>query len=466
MSAEPRSRARTVAAQVWALFAVGLALSGLMVARQQVGGDQLNLLARGWLLADQGRFISYGNPMSSGGKAPGGATTLLVALPLHLWQDFRAPALVILACHALAFLILNRSLRRILTPRERVFFAILYWLSPWRLYHSGFLWNPNYLFLFGAAHLATALAQRERPRFWASAAHAAALVLAFQVHASFLLLFVASLLLWWRGYFRPHWTGTFAGGLPAAIPLVPWALDVARDPAIAAAGKGFLGRGLLLLFPLVRGVLYLLRYGSLSLAGKMGRFDFTSTLGPETDRWLHPLAAALAGVLGVVTLAIPLFGAVRLWRRVRGRWRRRLAPGASGREWLRGYVVWCFAAALLVFSLSPTTIMSWQGLILFHAAAIPPVLALGALARLPRWASRVRRGAWAYAGVEIALGLVMALASPHDRCGGRSEMRLALAYDSPMLHELGIQDACPQPLDQPDGWWPDVLPPAGAASTR
>lgn len=453
------------ALRVWALFAIGLALSALMVARQQVGGDQLNLLARGWLLADQGRFISYGNPMSSGGKAPGGATTLLVALPLRLWQDFRAPALVILAFHVLAFLILDRALRRIFTPGERVLFAIFYWLSPWRLYHSGFLWNPNYLFLFGAVHLATALAQRERPRFWVSFAHAAALALALQVHASFLLLAVASLLLWWRGYWWPHWTGAIAGGLLASLPLVPWALDVARDPAIAAAGKGFLGRGLLLLFPLVRGVLYLVKYGSLALGGKMGRFDFTGTLGPEADRWLHPLVA-LAAVLGVVTLAIPLFGAARLWRRVRHRWRRRLAPEASDREWLRGYVVWCFVAALLVFSLSPTTIMSWQGLILFHVAVLPPVLALGALARLPRWSPRVWRGAWTYAGVAIALGLVMAFASPHYRCGGRSEMRLALAYDSPMLHELGIQDACPMPLDQPDGWWPDVLPPAGASSTR
>ena len=465
MSAE-RSR-RAAAVQVWVLLAVGLALSALMVARQQVGGDQLNLLARGWLLADQGRFISYGNPMSSGGKAPGGATTLLVALPLRLWPDFRAPALVILAFHALAFLVLDRALGRVFTPRERVLFAIFYWLSPWRLYHSGFLWNPNYLFLFSAGHLATALAQREQPRFWASFAHSAALALAFQVHASFLLLFVASLLLWWRGYFKPHWAGIVAGGLVASLPLVPWALDVAREPEIAAAGKGFLGRGLLLVFPLLRGVLYLLRYGSLSLGEKMGRFDFTATLGPEADVWLHPLVTALAVALGVATLAIPIFGAVRLWRRVRGRWRRRLPPEASDRAWLRGYVVWCFVAALAVFSLSPTTIMSWQGLILFHAAVIPPVLALGALERLSAWSRRVRRGIWVYAGLEVALGLALAFGSPLYRCGGRGEMRLALRHDSSMLHELGIQDACPMPLSQePEGWWPDVLPPEGGQRIR
>ncbi|MGH6958963.1 MAG: hypothetical protein ACREE7_00615, partial [Dongiaceae bacterium] len=68
----------------WALFAMGLALSAWMVARSQVGGDQLNLLARGWLLVEEGVWVPYGNPTSSGGAQPGGLTSLLVALPLWL----------------------------------------------------------------------------------------------------------------------------------------------------------------------------------------------------------------------------------------------------------------------------------------------------------------------------------------------------------------------------------------------
>src|SRR5438046_30929 len=64
----PAAAARTV----WAIFALGLGIAVLMVIRSQVGGDQLNLLARGWLLAARGQFIPFGNPMSTGGKAPGG----------------------------------------------------------------------------------------------------------------------------------------------------------------------------------------------------------------------------------------------------------------------------------------------------------------------------------------------------------------------------------------------------------
>ena len=59
---------------VWGIFGLGLLLSALLIARQQVGGDQLNLLARGWLLATEGpRGGSpaswWGSPSSSGGTS-------------------------------------------------------------------------------------------------------------------------------------------------------------------------------------------------------------------------------------------------------------------------------------------------------------------------------------------------------------------------------------------------------------
>ena len=151
---------RAASRLTWILFAAGLAISLGMVARSQVGGDQLNLLARGWLLAENGQWISYGNPMSTGGKAPGGVTSLFVGLPLLLWRDHRAASALVLLFHVAAYLILDGTLRRILSPFERVLLAMLYWLNPWQLYFAAFLWNPNYLFLFAAIHLWSALAQR------------------------------------------------------------------------------------------------------------------------------------------------------------------------------------------------------------------------------------------------------------------------------------------------------------------
>ncbi|HKI02854.1 MAG TPA: hypothetical protein VKK31_12840 [Thermoanaerobaculia bacterium] len=460
MNAPPPLRLSPAAAAraVWALFAVGLAIAVLMLARSQVGGDQLNLLARGWLLADEGRWISYGNPMSTGGKAPGGITSLLVGLPLMVWRDHRAPSVLILLLHVLAYWLLDGTLKRILSPRERVLLAVLYWLNPWQLYFASFLWNPNYLYFFGAVHLWSALGQRERGRFWPSFLHAAGLALAFQIHASFLLLAVASLLLWLRGYFRIHWGGAAAGGVLASLPLIPWAMELVAHPAIVTeASKGFLGRGLVLVFPLARGLLYWLRYASIGLSERMTDFDFSGLFG--SDPWLGRGVGMAAGALAV-TIVLPLLANVRLWRRGRRLWRGKLAAGRSDRDWLKGYARVCFVAAVIVFSLSPTTIMMWQGLILLHAAILPVIFWLGALGRT-RLASRVSKGIWIYAAVEIVLLLAIAFGNPQYRCGGRTDrtdFSFNLRHDHPMLRELKIQQTCPWPVNVPGGWWPDVLP--------
>jgi len=171
-------------------------------------------------------------------------------------------------------------------------------------------------------------------------------------------------------------------------------------------------------------------------------------------------------ILGPLTAIAPL--AAWLWlrrsasrrssqREGRGRLLSRLAPEATDRDWLCGYLVWSFLAALIVFGLSPTTIMYWQGLILFHVAVLPVVLWLGALLEGPR-AAWARRGVAAYGALALFLLFGMAFGSPYYRCGGKEPLRLPLRYDHPMLHELGIQRACPMPLDDPQGWWPDVLP--------
>jgi hypothetical protein len=447
--------------RVWIYFAFGLLVSLLALARGQVGGDQLNLLARGWALAADGHWISYGNPMSTGGKAPGGITSLLVGLPLFIWRDYRAPVVVILLFHVLAYLLLDRTLKRILSPRERVFLAVLYWLNPWRLYFSGFLWNPNYLFLFGALHLTTSLAQRDRPRFWQSFLHVLALGVAFQIHASFLLLAVASALLWWRRYLRVHWTGAILGGLLAAIPLVPWVIDLIHSPAILTdADKGFLGRGLVYVFPLLRGLVFWLRYSSLTLSGKMAAFDFGDFLDPALGASLGLWVSRILTVLLPLSMLLPLGGNLWLWRKAGRRWKRPLPPEATDRAWLKGYALWNFVAAVIVFSLSPTTIMMWQGLILLQAAIIPLLLWAGALSRT-RHAPRVQTVARIYTAAAMAVLVILPLGSLHYRCvghDGSDSFGLPLRSDHPMLHELGIQKTCPLPLNRPDGWWPDVLP--------
>lgn len=450
---------------------LGLLVSAAMVARSQAGGDQLNLLARGWLLAERGELIPYGNPLSSGGDGPGIATTLFVGAPLYLWRHHRAPVVGIWLLHIAAWLLLDRRFRAFFSPWERAAFAVVYWLNPWRLEASAFLWNPNFLFFAGALHLATAFDQRQRSRFGASFLHVAALGVGAQLHPAMLLLIVASLLLWWRGVVRVHWGGVAAGVALTLAMLVPWWRAVATEPAIVAVGQGFPFRGLIWVQPWIKGLSYWLRYPSLLINKQSAIFDFSALLGAPADRLLVPLAKGLVGIAGVATLLAVLAANVDFFRRRFAAGARAAFSRATGtgdpRQFVADYAFWCFVAAVVVFAAAPTTPQSWQAVPLFQAAVVPVVLWCGrkladpadpAGAAHSARAKAARRALAAVAGAALLIHLALAAGGPNFRCGGRGGVLIPLRAASPMFEDLGLQHTCPWPLNVPNEWWPDVLP--------
>ena len=435
------------------LFAFGLAVSLLMVARSQVGGDQLDMLARGWLFT-HGDWLQFGMTTSANGKTPGGLTSLLAGLPLLVWRDYRSPALLILLSHVVGYALLDRTVRGLLTRTERLLFAVLYWLNPWRLYHSAFVWNSNWEFLLGAVHLWTVHRQRRSPSFSASLLHVLALGAFLQLHSAFVILVLASVLLWWRGYFRPSLPGVALGAGLSALALIPWVQAVVANPALLPGGRGFLLRGLVYVFPMVRGIGYLLRYPSLSFGGTMTEFDFTSVLGRE-DRVLGPALADIATGLGAASVLASLAAAVWFCRRA-WRWRSRFPATAGDRRWLHGYAAWTLVAALVSFALSPTTIMQWQGFSVVHAAVLPLVMWAALLLRTRRRVVAVRLARVHLAAV-TALLLCMAVASPMYRRGGRERVGMIVGEDHRMYHELGILRHTAVTVGQKGAWLPDVF---------
>ena len=365
--------------------------------------------------------------------------------------------------------ILDGTLKRILSPRERVLLALLYWLNPWQLYFASFLWNPNYLFLFGAVHLWSALAQRERARFWPSFLHAAGLVLAFQIHAS---LPAAGRRLA-AALAAPATSGCTGRGASlggaargaAPDPLgdrghgpsrhrhrgqqgVPRARPDPRLPAGAGA-------------PVL---------AALRLARRSRRGWATST-SPDllgSDPWLGP------GLTRPRSRARPSPSLVPLARErpplaPEGRrpapWPgEKLRPGVTGRAWLAG-----LRADLLRRGGDRLRALADDG----HdvAGVDPPPRRdpagdpLGGRARRTRLARRAilkalgstppRRSCcsspWPSAAPSTA-----AAARP-----GEAASASPSATTSPMFRELHIQQTCPWPVNEPEGWWPDVLPGRG-----
>ena len=442
------------------IFLFGLAISAAMVARSQVAGDQMNLLGLGWRFAFEGDWAAHGNPTSAGGFTPGSLTAAVIGAPLWIWQHHRSGALMILLSHALAYLLLDRLVRRTLGPQERLLFAVLYWLNPWRIYHSAFLWNPNYLFVIGAIHLWTAHRMRREPRFWATLCHLLALGLGVQVAIHTAPLALCTLLLWWRRYVRFHIGGVIAASVLVAASLVPWLFAVMADPGIFPAGEE--GRWFFLLNTTLRAAIYWVRYASFALASELLMLDFSGWLGGAAQARLELPIEIVERALYLSSLAISLWANFRLWRGS-GRWWLPADREQSEREWLVGVVRWSFVALLVIFAFSPATVSRWYVFSLFHLAVLPLVLAARWALADPSRQRVARPAAQAWGWISAALALALLLGGPMYRCGGKRSSGAAslptLRHDHPMLDALGIQDSCRVTVNDPEGWWIQTVDP-------
>ena len=452
---------RQISRSILIIVVVGLAVSTTMLARSQVAGDQLNLLSLGWLLSEEGEWTPYGNPTTCAGVTPGGASALVVGLPLMVWKHHRAPAVVIWLSHIAAFVMLDSWLKKILSREERLLFALLFWLNPWRIYHSVFLWNPNYLFFFGASHLSTAFGMRSRPRFWMSFAHVLSLGLVLQLEVVALPLAVTTILLSWRRFIRVHWGGAMAAALLIVASLVPWLVAVVENPELMAREKGFLGFGLVAVYPVYRGVMYWIRYSTLGLSEELFCLDYAYLIGSIWMERLRPLLNAFKVSIYAASVPLSVWAFFRFWRGS-GRWWRRRWDSTSDRAWLTGVIRWTFLAAILVYCAAPSNIMRWHVLAVFHAAILPPVLVFGKLLAESQ-SAWVWRGFRIYAAALCIVVVAVALGAPMIRCGGdrcgRNAVTMpALQADHPLLDELGIRSTCPVEVGSPDGFWFHALP--------
>ena len=422
-------------AKFFSWFVLGLSIGLLMVVNSQLSGDQLQLLNLGWQLSHNHLWVPHGMITSAGGFSPGGFSALLVAGPLYLWNDYRAPALCMLLCHAAAFLLLIRTLKPGLTQSGSFVLLVLLWLSPWHLYFASHIWDANYMYVFAVLHLVTAQRMAQRREVLITAAHVLVLGLSVQVHTSGAVLCILSLLLFALGRLKISWTGLVLGAAICVASLVPWFLAVSHDPALLPVGKGFVLRGLVFVFPLLRGILYWLKLSSLTFVERMYDLDFTGVVGP--------LAASALGTVDRVlaTLAqATLVGAVWLqWRFFRRAWcasRRYLKRDVQEyrpQQWLRFYVFAMGVATLISFALSPTTIMFWQVFVAMPASAVAMVMSAEVLFRsrfkpLAQWLA----GGWAL--LSVALLMSQAVAAPMYRCGISADESLPMLVD---LHATG-----------------------------
>jgi len=440
----------------WSLVIIGLALSLWMALHSQVMPDQVNQLRLAWHVLEEGEWLPHGVPTSAGGKTPGGSIAIVTAIPLVLWSDYRAVALSIALLNLGAFLVLERAIRPAVGPVGRWLVLLLLWLSPWRIAYASHIWAPNYALPIGMMHLATAIAMRTRRSFWATLAHVLLIGLGVQIHLGLALLGLFSLLLYAGRVIRVHWGGFAAGVTVVVATLGPWLQAAATDPSMFPGGWGFPFRGLLVIAPVLRGFLYVLRTGSLSLPGRILNSDFTAAFGADVDQWLAPVATALS-IAAHVSVLVALWA---LWRLVRWGWRvrpwRDRVPGRL-RPWLRSYLLVGWIASIATFAASPTTIMHWQTLAVLHVAVLTTVLPIEALLRLRR--RHPRRLIVLWAAATVCLLFFLAFGSPKYRRGGRDAAIATLTADHPLVDRYRLREHATVVIDPDHEWISHDRPP-------
>lgn len=440
-------------------FLFGFFLSVLMALRSQVSGDQLTELARGWLFLHTGVPFPYGEHMSSGGFEPGSLMSLVTGLPLMVWSDYRSPALFLVITHLIAYLLLDRIVGEVLKERGRLFFCIIYWLNPWRLFFSAFIWNPNFLILVTALHLLCIYRQRNAPSFYYSFLLVVSLGLGAELHASVTVLGVATVILFLRSYFRVRWTGAFSGALFVALTLIPWMREVLHNPSILphTGARGYLGWALLHVVPCLRGLLYLLRMCSFSAPHRMTAFDFTPLFGSAADVVIWPLSRILWWLLMISTISFAVFAHYRFLRAYHSVLKEKPNRSTGSERWFAGFVLLVFVAAFITFALSPVPIMSWQTTLLLPEAVIPLLYTL--LALDSSHPQRTMSSLTTYLIAAVPMLMIIGTATPQYRRGGRESAGLPLRYDHPMLHELNILPNSDIRICLPNcGFWIDVFP--------
>ncbi len=387
-----------------ALFAAcifaGLLLSWLFTVNQLLTGDQTQMLYKGYLGAYEGVWLSYGNAASAVGNVPGSLSAWLIGGPLLLWDSPYAPMVLLLVMRLVGFLLFDAVIRQVFVDpvskgNARLLFLVLCWLNPWFQYES-LLYNPSYLFLFSAMHCWSTWHMRERASFWHMIVHLLAIGMAMQLHYSWPLLAVISTYLFWRRILKVSWSGVVVAALLIGASLIPYAMEVMSNSHITQnvdpeARQRYIGWGLVHVYPVLKSVIYWLRYGSWLFASKLvNDTQFIWLAGHEylqmTAVWLWRVV--IYGV-GSATVLLAAKANWQLWRDLKPRLLRSDRASVDGTSWLGLYALAAVLAVLVSAALSPIIFNYWHLMLIFPYALFPILLLLVSWSRNhPQWVGK------------------------------------------------------------------------------
>jgi hypothetical protein len=185
-----------------------------------------------------------------------------------------------------------------------------------------------------------------------------------QIHNSAFFLFLLTLVLFMRKLIHVRWSGFLSGALAGSLTLVPTVLAiVSGDLPSARESQGFIGMGLLKVYPVFKGVLYWFTLGSLDVVRSLNETVLI-------DHRFEGIWIRILQLLCVLSVGVPLLAS---WWYFKPMWNGQEHQDAKG-QWLRLYAFWALVSLVVSSALSPIVLQGWQVVIALHAATLPVVI--------------------------------------------------------------------------------------------
>ncbi len=387
------------------LFGLGLFFSVLFFTKLTMHNDHVQMLLKVFRLIDDGQWSHFGNATTGMGFLPGSFLTAVSAIPMQIYFSPYSALVVILLFHIFSLLLFSSVLKENYKSVILIDFLLLYWLSPWRVEQTE-LYNPAYLFLFSAVHFYTAYHMNKKS-FWMTFFHVLTIGFCVQVHFSVLMLGILSLGLWGFRYLKVNWWGFIAGSAVVGLSLLPWFLAYLehRELAVAVSKESgtFIGKNFVLVYPVLKGISYWIRYGAISYGRHI--FSEINFLWIQDATLQKIVSGAFHSLKYVFTVVTVVFSAVVQWRIFKKIWQQdhpfrkgQDRTGVRGEQGIYLYAFYFFFAMLIATGLSPVEFNHWHLILAFPIVTVLITIAFYKLRdKMP-----AKRFQWIFVAVFVA----------------------------------------------------------------
>ena len=377
------------------LFALGCLLQLWLSARSWFYFDQVLLYRLGIEGLASGQLFPFAKAVSGSGVIPGALLEILVAAPLAVWMDFRSPIVLLGLFQVAGGAILWRTSARIFGEPTAAIFVAVYWLGPWRLYHSGFLWEPTYLLLPAALHLWASVRSFEKPHIGSSMMLGLVSVAAVQLHPSGAVLGATTVLLLLSGRQHLNPGAALAGVALGGVTMIPTALARWRGTMPSTVNvSDWTELGLVRVYPLFKDLIYWLRLGSLDVGRRIRQSQVT-----ESWEWL----TVALGALAAASVLVALLANIQFVR---------CQTLNQEQSFVRTYCAAALVAHVAAMALSTVTPQGWHLLVVLHAASVPVAWMLARTLTSGSGSRVLLTAVWLVLLLRLPIAAVLGLAHP------------------------------------------------------